>query len=590
MSELQRVPSSKTPDDGSTGPYVSDLVVGLLNELGVEYVAFNPGASFRGLQDSLAQLSNAPILVPCLHEGIAVAVGHGYAKAAGKPMVVLLHNLVGLQNGSMAIYNAWCDRAPLMVIGGTGPMSSPARRPWIDWIHTALVQGQVVRDYVKWDDQPFDAESIPESLIRAYRVATAAPPGPVYVCLDAHIQEEVASFDVEPSVVASYPEQGEPAPSAEVVTWLSARWQRAQMPVILTDYAGATPEGFALLTELAERLHAPVIDLDRRMNIATNHPLNASGTLEVLDKADLVIAIDVEDLWGPLRNRVWFDEPPLLRARDGVLITHFSPAAIKLRSFATDYQRLVPSTRLVTAGARETLLALVDEVARRPPDPDVLALRRAELIDAFGPTRAALRLAASTAEAIGAIPLERMVHELGVAVGSRKYTVVHGSFEAWEKKLWDLTEPGQHLGWHGGGGLGYGLGGSIGAALALSGSRLCIDVQPDGELLFTPQALWTAAHLRVPLLIVTNNNRQYGNTVQHGRVIAESRGRDVERRLVGSSMTDPAVDLAAMARSFGVWATGPITQVSELAAAFAQAISVVESGFPALVDVITPGG
>lgn len=584
------MPAPLPPGDQPNGAYVSDLVVRLLNELGVDFVAFNPGASFRGLQDSLVQLPDGPTLVPCLHEGIAVAVGHGYAKAAGKPMVVLLHNLVGLQNGSMAIYNAWCDRAPIIVLGGTGPMSSPARRPWIDWIHTALVQGQVVRDYVKWDDQPFDAESIPESLIRAHRVATATPPGPVYVCLDAHIQEQVASFDVEPSILATYPEQGEPAPSTEVVSWLSAQWQRARLPVILTDYAGATPEGFALLTELAERLHAPVIDLDRRLNIATNHPLNASGSPDVLDEADLVIAIDVEDLWGPLRNRVWFDEAPLLRAREGVAIAHFSSAAIKLRSFATDYQRLVPSTRLVTAGACATLRALLDEVANRPPDTDVLATRKADFADAFEPARSALRLAASTAEATDAIPVERMVHELGVAVGSRKYAVVHGSFEAWEKKLWDLTEPGQHLGWHGGGGLGYGLGGSIGAALALSGSRLCIDVQPDGELLFTPQALWTAAHLRVPLLIVTNNNRQYGNTVQHGRVIAEARGRNTDRRHIGSSMTDPAVDLAAMARSFGVWATGPITKVGDLAAAFAEAIEVVESGHPAFVDVITPGG
>ncbi|MDR7523659.1 MAG: thiamine pyrophosphate-binding protein, partial [Armatimonadota bacterium] len=149
----------EAPRGGSTGGrplYGSDLVVDVLRALGVEYAALNPGATFRGLHDSLVNYggNRRPQIIQCCHEEIAVAVAHGYTKAAGRPMAAIVHDVVGLQHASMAIFNAWCDRVPLLVLGGTGPMAAEQRRPWIDWIHTALVQGQAVRDYVTWDDQP----------------------------------------------------------------------------------------------------------------------------------------------------------------------------------------------------------------------------------------------------------------------------------------------------------------------------------------------------------------------------------------------------------------------------------------------------
>src|SRR4029453_5854916 len=142
----------------------SDVVVDLLKAFEIEYVAINPGATFRGLHDSLVNYGGKqpPEIIPCTHEEIAVALAHGYARAKGKPMGAAVHNVVGLQHASMAIYNAWADRVPLIVMGGPGPMDTGNRRPWIDWVDTALVQGNLVRDFVKWDDQPASVEAVPD--------------------------------------------------------------------------------------------------------------------------------------------------------------------------------------------------------------------------------------------------------------------------------------------------------------------------------------------------------------------------------------------------------------------------------------------
>src|SRR5262244_1318888 len=171
--------------------YGSDLVVDLLRAVGIGHVALNPGATFRGLHDSLVNHGKGdPEMILTLHEEIAVALAHGYAKAKGTPMAAAVHDIVGLQHASMAIFNAFCDRAPILVLGATGPMDAARRRPWIDWIHTALVQGNQVRDYVKLDDQPASVAAIPEAFLRAWRLACTAPEGPVYVCFDAALQEQ----------------------------------------------------------------------------------------------------------------------------------------------------------------------------------------------------------------------------------------------------------------------------------------------------------------------------------------------------------------------------------------------------------------
>ena len=176
---------------GSAVRYGSDLIVDLLHLYDIPYVSLNAGSSFRGLHDSLVNYgNNRPEMIECTHEETAVAIAHGYAKATGRPMAAILHDTVGLLHGAMAIYYAFLDRVPVMILGGGGPMDVGRRRPNIDWIHTSLVQGNAVRDYVKWDNQPICAAAVPDTFARAYRVAMTEPRGPDYLCYDAGFQED----------------------------------------------------------------------------------------------------------------------------------------------------------------------------------------------------------------------------------------------------------------------------------------------------------------------------------------------------------------------------------------------------------------
>ncbi|WP_459548623.1 thiamine pyrophosphate-binding protein [Nocardia sp. X0981] len=557
----------------------SDVIVDLLIEAGIEHVAFNPGASFRGIHDSLVHRPGAPEITLCMHESVAVSMAQGYAKAAGKPMAALLHNVVGLQNASMSIYNAWCDRTPMILMGGTGPKATQHRRPWIDWIHTASVQANIVRDFVKWDDEPHDVGGVEESFARALGAAASAPHGPVYLCYDVDLQEEPLPPEFAPVGISEYTVPRDPAPAAEDVDWMFARLREARRPVVLAGYAGSTPESFAALVELAEALGAPVVDTGVRHAFPTNHPLAGMHIPEFLDEADVLLALDVEDIHTHLRKR---------SSRHDLTILNVSVANLKLRSWAHDYQSMVPG-RYITATADHAVAALLDRVRSAPLSPERVGNRSAAIAARTSQARRHWKLAASAATGDGVIPLERVLYEIADAVTGTDFVLGGGTNARLEHTLFDLDRARQYTGWAAGGGLGYGVGGALGVALAQPPGTITIDIQADGDLLFLPSALWTAAHRSLPVLIVVNNNRQYGNTVEHAIQIAEQRGHDDRLRYVGAGLADPAVDLAAMARSFGVWASGPIDRADLLAETLGEAMSVVGSGKPALIDVRTPG-
>src|SRR5262245_17892706 len=197
----------------------SDVVADTLRALEIPYVALNPGASYRGLHDSIVNYlgNETPQMLLCLHEERAVAIAHGYAKVTGKAMAAAVHSHVGLFHATMAIFNAWCDRMPVIVLGATGPVDAAKRRPWIDWIHTARDQGAIVRNYTKWDDQPASPASAREALIRATWIANTAPRGPVYINLDAEMQEAKLAEPLAPIDTARFMPQANPGASAEVI-------------------------------------------------------------------------------------------------------------------------------------------------------------------------------------------------------------------------------------------------------------------------------------------------------------------------------------------------------------------------------------
>jgi acetolactate synthase I/II/III large subunit len=577
-----------------TPEYGSDLVADVLRALGIEYAAFNPGASFRGLHDSLVNYGGdtSPRTVLCCHEEISVALAHGYAKATGRPMVAALHDVVGLQHACMAIFNAWCDRVPVLLLGGTGPMDSTRRRPWIEWIHTALVQGNHVRDIVKFDDQPSSAAAIPESLLRAYRLMGAEPCGPVYVCLDAAIQEDPLPRGVAvPSDIGRWiqqsPVQADPRGLETAAEWLAS----SRRPVILADRVGRSAEGARALKLLAERLHAPVVDLGTRYNFPSDHPLEATERREeLLQQADVIFAVDVVDLWGALQANAARHRPAGYAPSADARIISLSVSELLVHSWTSDFQRMQPVDLNLIGDSRLALPALVDLVSPAGPGPAAEDRRaRAENLAAEGARRRGeWEERARGLRGAGELPLGALALALREALAGRDVVLSNSNMRGWARRLWRIDQPYQYTGSSGGAGLGYGIGASLGVGLAHRGSgRIVLNLQPDGDFLYSTSALYTAAHERLPLLTIMLNNHSYYNSEEHGLRMAEHRGRPAERAGIGTRPEGPAVDFATVARGFGIASAGPVTSVEALPAALATAVEAVAAGEPYLLDVVT---
>jgi thiamine pyrophosphate-dependent acetolactate synthase large subunit-like protein len=576
--------------------YGSDVIVDLLKAFEIEYVALNPGATFRGLHDSLVNYggNHMPEVITCTHEEITVAMAQGYARAKGKPMAAAVHNIVGLQHACMAIYNAWCDRLPVIVMGGTGPMDTARRRPWIDWVHTALVQGNLVRDFVKWDDQPGSVEAVPDSFIRAYILATTDPMGPVYLCYDGDVQEKKLDGEIPfPSLdryPAPLPMQAPEEGFEKTIRWLL----EAKAPVIITDWVGRREAGFKALIELAELLAIPVFDQFGRFNFPVLHPLNLTGMQEkVLGQTDLVLVLDVPDLEGAVSKRVqeMGRRTPIALLSPKAKIVNIGLDDLLVRAWSHDFNKLREADLSILADTS----VFLPELVRRLKDEKEQLRRRAQDIEKRRAEWSRLHAEREEAQAQQTrakrdekpISPSRLYSEMAEALKNESWVLTNGTSSGKENLFLPASQFNQILGKYKGGGLGYGLPASLGASLAHKGSaKICVDVQPDGDLLFTVSGLWTAAHHKIPLLIVVCSNRSYYNDEEHQERMAQLRGRPVENKVIGIRIEDPAVDFAAMARSYGIWGAGPITEPRDLGKALLDSLKVVKEGRAALVDVV----
>ncbi len=573
--------------------YGSDLIVDLLKVLGIDHVALNPGSSFRGIHDSLVNYESGrkpnPEIILCCHEEIAVAVAHGYFKSAGKPMAAIVHNVVGLQHASMAIYNAWCDRTPILVMGGTGPMNSSKRRPWIDWIHTALVQGNLVRDFVKWDDQPVGIEAIPSSMMRGYRIAMSDPTGPIYLCFDVTDQESPIAKEIPlPDPSRFRP----PAPlqaEADAIKEAARLLSEAQNPVIVADYLGRNSDAVLSLVELANLLSIPVVDLGARLNFPNTHPLNLTGrNRELIANADVILGLDVMDLFGALVRQDSATRETVSALKSGCKVIHVTLADISMRGWTSDFQELAPVDLAIVANTRVFLPALIEEIKRSGKFSKSVVEDRGKACAAQHEeihARWQNDLKRRWDERPIAPP--RLAYEVWEAIKKEDWLLVAGAFRGWPSRLWTWDKPGLFLGGYGGGGLGYGPAASVGASIPYRGTdKICVNLQRDGEMLYTSSAMWTAANTGVPLLTVMTNNRTYYNDEEHQEKIAIARGRPPENKVVGMRMEKPPVDFANLARSLGIAGEGPITEPDQIRPAVERAITIIKKEKrPALVDV-----
>lgn len=590
MSKISRAGEKNFPEWGS------DVIVDMLKAFGIEYISMNPGSSFRGLHDSLINYggNTMPEAILCPHEEIVVGVAHGYARAKGKPMAAAVHNIVGLQHASMAIYDAWCDRLPIVILGGTGPIDTANRRPRIDWVHTANVQGNLVRDFVKWDDQPGSVEAIPESFIRAYRLATTDPMGPVYVCYDADVQEKKLNGDTDYPSLDRYPAPL-PMQAPEEGLDKTLRWLlEAKRPVIIADWVGRSETGFRYLRELAEHLAIAVFDQNGRFNFPCRHPLNLTGMeREVLPRADFVLALDVPDLESSVSRRIQDKGSRRIvnLLPSGAKVVNVALDDLLVRAWSHDFNRLRQVDLSILADTSVFLAELIRRLREEKPSLAKIAPeidnRRAEWAKLSEEQRQSIATRSKTNWDNKPIALSRLFSELNTVLKNEDWVYINSTRYGAENFYLDAEKFNQMLGKFKGGGLGYGLPASLGATLALKDSgKVCVDFQPDGDLLFTLSGLWTAAHYSLPLLIVVFSNRSYYNDEEHQERMAQLRGRPVENKIYGIRIEDPAVDFTTTARSFGIWSKGPITEPGELPKVLGDALRVVKDGKPALVDVV----
>ena len=576
--------------------YGSDVVVDLMKAFDIEYAAFNPGATFRGIHDSIVNYGGnyKPEVIFCCHEEISVAIAHGYAKAKNKPMVAIVHNMVGLQHASMAIFNAWIDRVPIIVLGGTGPMNTKRRRPRIDWIHTALVQGNQVRDYVKWDDQPYTLADVPDSFIRGYRIATTEPTAPVYINYDADIQEESIAAPVEIPDVGRYAPPAPMQANPEALRRAAQLLVDAQCPLIIADALGRNPKSVPALIELAELLAIPVVDKGARFNFPTTHSLDVTdGAREILQKADVILGLDVADLYGALTTVSKQTRACEYVTSPAVKIITISMNDMLVRSWAGDYQALqsvdVPMSADTSVAVPELTRLCRELLGNDTKKKAAIEARQKELGEKHQSRRAKWLADAQAKASLQNISTAFLAYDLGEVIKKEDWVLVNGTSNGWARRLWNLTKPNQYLGASGGAGVGYGASAAIGAALALKGTgKLAVDIQSDGDLLMTSSSLWTAAKHRIPLLFVLHNNQSFYNSEEHGLEVAKFRKRPVENAGIGTHVDDPEVDYAKMAQSFGVHAEGPIRRTADLRPAIERALKYVkEKQLPAFVDVIS---
>jgi acetolactate synthase-1/2/3 large subunit len=573
----------------------SDFMVDVLKSLNFEYLCANPGSSFRGLHESIINYggNSAPELITCCHEESAVAMAHGYFKAEGRPLAVAAHGTVGLQHASMALYNAWCDRVPVyMVIGNYN--DAAIRRP-AEWYHGVQDAALMVRDFTKWDDTPWSLTHFAESAVRAYRVAVTPPMAPVVLVLDGILQEDGVARDSQPPI-PSLNLPTPPAGDAGAVEEAARMLVAAESPVLVADRLARTPDGMKRLIDLAEALQAGVVDQGSRMNFPTRHPLNQTlRAAAAIGEADLIVGLEVSDFWATVNSlRDQLHRSTRSIAKAGARMITITTGDLYVRANYQDFRRLQPVNLAMAADGEATLPALVEAVKR------LTTGDRKRLFEERGKrlaeqSRAAAERARTTAAyAWDASPVStaRLAAELWAQIKAEDWALVSSYYSSdsggWPRRLWNFDKSYQWLGHAGGGGIGYGAPASVGGALANKRhGRLSVAIQTDGDLMYAPGVLWTAAHHRIPLLSVMNNNRAYHMELMHVQKMCNARNRSVERGSMGSQITDPNIDYAKMAQSMGVYAEGPIDRPADLGPALKRALAVVKRGEPALVDVVT---
>jgi len=579
----------------------SDFMVDVIKTLAIKYLPANCASSFRAIHESLINYggNKMPEFLTCMHEESAVGMAHGYFKVAGKPLMTLCHGTVGLQHATMGIYNAWCDRVPLIVVGGND-LDAAHRPPGVPTFHSAQDINALVRDFTKWDDTPVSLQHFAQSFVRAYKIAMTPPYGPVAISLDAGLQQEPmkehgGEKPTVPRYVPTAPPQGDSGAVKEAARLLAG----AQNPVIVVDRAARTPNGVTLLVQLAEILQARVIDQGGRMNFPRTHYLSAPPT--AVGSADVIIGLELSDFWGTVNS--YTDNgvnegigTNSTRIKPGTKLISISSVELNTKANYQDFQRFQVIDAPMAGDAQATLPALIEAVKSAIPNERKAAIeKRGEAArKAYAEGRERTRAAAALGWNASPVSTARLCMEVYGAVKDLDWSLVasEGNVSNWPNRLWPMEKHHHWLGRSGGYGVGYGAPGSVGAALANRDlGRFSVSIQSDGDLMYAPGVLWTAAKHKIPLLSVMHNNRGYHQEVMHVQRLSNFRNRVAnlggDMGPVGTSIENPDVEYHKLAEAMGWWAKGPIKDPAQLGPALREAVKVVQSGQPALLNVWT---
>jgi thiamine pyrophosphate-dependent acetolactate synthase large subunit-like protein len=584
------------PVAGAAGPaaWGSDVVVDVLRALEVPYLPLNPGSSFRGLHDSVVNYggNRDPQLLLCLHEEIAVSLANGWAKATGRLGAAAVHDLVGLMHGSMAVYDAYCDRTPLLLLGGSGPADPEQRRP-IDWTHSATTQAQLVRDFTVWDAEPMTSGAFVTDTLRAAQRAQSAPRGPAYVSLDAGVQEAPLLRPAELPDGASWAPAPAMAPHPDLLGAAVDMLLSAQRPLVVAGRVGLDPAATALVSAVVEVLGASYTDERNFVVLPTAHPQNSTGDRTVVDEADVVLCVDVTDIPGMLRGRRRVgnrQEVPESGQQPARRVIDLSLGDLGLRAwsnaFAQPVERHVQLLADPMLGLGQLHAALVSRVDAPAAE------RRCERVrERVAQLREEQAQQLERCWADRPISQGRLVAETWAAVKGVDHLLCLRNTRSWMEGIWQFPGAGSFLGTGGGGGVGYGPGALVGGALAARDrGQLGVGIIGDGDLLMAAGALWTAVHYAIPALVVVNDNGSFYNDEPHQAEVARHRGRPVDNSWIGMRIADPPVDIAGLARSYGCFADDVVEDPDELAEALGRAVDAARSGRTALVHVRTARG
>jgi acetolactate synthase-1/2/3 large subunit len=587
------------PPYSTEGRPGSDFMVDVIKTLNIKYLPANPASSYRAIHESLIDYgkNTMPEFLTCTHEEAGVGIAHGYYKIANKPLMTLCHGTVGLMHASMNIYNAYCDRVPVIVVNGND-LDAAHRPPGVPTVHSAQDINAIVREFTKWDDTPVSAQHFADSFVRAYQIATTPPCAPVAISLDDGLATEPIRDYGQKLYIPKYVPTAAPAGELGAVREAARLLVNAERPVIVAHRAVNTQRGISLLVQLAELLQAPMVRQNGRLNFPTTHYLGRPES--VVGQADVILGLQLADYWDTVNkftdNNAQGVGSVSSRIKPGTKLISISTLQLMTKSNYQEFQRFQPVDVPIAGDVEATLPALIEAVKAALPDgrKDAIAKRGQAIREAHMKGREDTKQLAAIAWDASPISTARLCMEIYAQIKDMDWSLVpsSGNVSNWPLRLWAMDKHYHYTGDSGGYGVGWGAPASVGGALAnRDEGRFSVSIQSDGDMMYAPGALWTAARHKIPLLAVMHNNRGYHQEVMHVQRLANFRNRSVnvgnDLGPIGTSIMNPDIEYHKLAESVGWWAKGPIKDPAELGPAIKEAVAVVKSGQPALVNVWT---